>query len=62
MGAAKSGKTTLAEDMLFEGGKINRRGSVDDKNTVRIKIGYQEIHIKTTALYDLEAMREYLDV
>jgi elongation factor G len=34
VGAAKSGKTTLAEDMLFEGGKINRRGSVDDKNTV----------------------------
>jgi elongation factor G len=34
VGAAKSGKTTLAEAMLFEGGKINRRGSVDDKNTV----------------------------
>ena len=34
VGSAKSGKTTLAEDMLFEGGVINRRGSVDDKNTV----------------------------
>lgn len=34
VGSAKSGKTTLAEDMLFEGGIINRRGSVDDKNTV----------------------------
>jgi len=34
VGAAKSGKTTLAEAMLFEGGKINRRGSIDDKNTV----------------------------
>ena len=34
VGSAKAGKTTLAEDMLFEGGKINRRGSIDDKNTV----------------------------
>ncbi|MCF8367470.1 MAG: elongation factor G [Bacteroidales bacterium] len=34
VGSAKSGKTTLAEDMMFEGGLINRRGSVDDKNTV----------------------------
>ncbi len=34
VGSAKSGKTTLAEAMMFEGGLINRRGSVDDKNTV----------------------------
>ena len=34
VGGAKSGKTTLAEDMLFEGGAINRRGFVDDKNSV----------------------------
>lgn len=34
VGGAKSGKTTLAESMLFEGGVINRRGSIDDKNTV----------------------------
>ena len=34
VGGAKSGKTTLAEDMLFEGGIINRRGTIDDKNTV----------------------------
>lgn len=34
IGSAKSGKTTLSETMLFEGGMINRRGSVDDKNTV----------------------------
>ena len=34
IGGAKSGKTTLAEDMLFEGGIINRRGTIDDKNTV----------------------------
>ncbi|MFH1159411.1 MAG: elongation factor G [bacterium] len=34
IGGTKTGKTTLAEAMLFEGGVINRRGSVDDKNTV----------------------------
>ncbi len=34
VGGAKSGKTTLAEDILFEGGVINRRGTIDDKNTV----------------------------
>ncbi len=34
VGGAKSGKTTIAESMLFEGKMINRRGSVDDKNTV----------------------------
>ncbi len=34
IGAAKSGKTTLGESMLFEGKVINRKGSVDDKNTV----------------------------
>ena len=34
IGAAKSGKTTLAENMLFEGKVINRKGSTEEKNTV----------------------------
>lgn len=34
LGHAGSGKTTLAECMLFEAGLINRRGSVAEKNTV----------------------------
>ncbi len=34
IGNAGSGKTTLAEAMLFEGGVINRRGDVGSKNTV----------------------------
>ena len=33
-GAPKSGKTTLAEAMLFEAGLIKRRGTVEEKNTV----------------------------
>ncbi len=34
VGAHKSGKTTLAETMLFEAGLVKRRGSVENKNTV----------------------------
>ncbi|HEX5554069.1 MAG TPA: elongation factor G [Chitinophagaceae bacterium] len=34
IGAAKSGKTTLAETMLYEAGLINRLGSTEEKNTV----------------------------
>lgn len=43
VGGAKTGKTTMAESMLFEGGVINRRGSVDDKNTVS---DYREIELE----------------
>jgi len=34
LGHAGSGKTTLAESMLFEAGIINRRGTVAERNTV----------------------------
>ena len=34
VGAHNSGKTTLAETMLFEAGLINRRGTTENKNTV----------------------------
>ncbi len=34
IGSAGSGKTTLAECMLYEAGVIKRRGSVEQKNTV----------------------------
>ena len=34
VGAAKSGKTTLAENMVFEGKLINRKGATEDKNTI----------------------------
>ena len=42
IGSSRSGKTTLAECMLFEGGVVSRRGSVDDKNTVS---DYREIEL-----------------
>lgn len=34
LGHSGSGKTTLAETMLFESGAINRRGTIEEKNTV----------------------------
>jgi elongation factor G len=34
LGNSGSGKTTVAETMLFQGGVIDRRGDVDHKNTV----------------------------
>ncbi len=34
IGSAKSGKTTLAETMLFEAGLVKKRGSVEEKNTI----------------------------
>ena len=34
LGHSGSGKTTLAETMLFESGTINRRGSIEEGNTI----------------------------
>ncbi len=56
IGAAKSGKTTLAEGMLFEGKVINRKGSVDDKNTVsdyRAIETERQISVHSTLLHTL---------
>ena len=33
-GASKSGKTTLAETMMFEAGIVTRRGTIEEGNTV----------------------------
>ncbi len=43
IGGAKTGKTTLSESILFECGVINRRGSIEDKNTVS---DYREIELE----------------
>ena len=36
LGHVGSGKTTLAECMLFEAGIINRRGSIAERNTTGV--------------------------
>jgi len=43
VGGAKSGKTTLAECILFEAGLINRRGTIEGKNTVS---DYRDIELE----------------
>ncbi|MCF6347461.1 MAG: elongation factor G [Flavobacteriaceae bacterium] len=49
VGAHNSGKTTLAETMLFEAGLLNRRGTVEQKNTVA---DYHEIEQeRETSIY-----------
>ncbi|MBP8793368.1 MAG: elongation factor G [Lutibacter sp.] len=49
VGANKSGKTTLAETMLFEAGLVNRRGSVENNNTIS---DYHEIeHERETTVF-----------
>ena len=54
IGAARSGKTTLSEAMLFEGKVIDRRGSVEDKNTVSDNTEFEQTNqksINATPLY-----------
>ncbi len=49
VGAHNSGKTTLAETMLFEAGLIKRRGTVEDKNTIA---DYHDIeHERETSIF-----------
>ncbi len=49
VGAHNCGKTTLAETMLFEAGLINRRGTIETKNTVS---DYHEIELERgTSVY-----------
>lgn len=49
VGAHKSGKTTLAETMLFEAGLVKRRGTVENNNTVA---DYHEIeHERETSIF-----------
>ncbi|GJM30024.1 MAG: elongation factor G [Cyclobacteriaceae bacterium] len=59
LGAAKSGKTTLAETMLFEAGLINRRGTVENQNTVS---DYHEIeHERGNSVYATTLHTEWRD-
>ena len=53
-GSAGSGKTTLAEAMMFEGKVIERRGTVDAKNTVSDYTEVEQLYkrsIYSTPLY-----------
>ena len=59
LGNSGSGKTTLAEAMLFEGGVIERKGSVEQKNTVS---DYNEIEQQNKAsVFSSVLYTEYQD-
>ncbi len=59
VGGAKSGKTTLSETMLFEAGLINRRGAVEDKNTIS---DFHEIeHERGNSIYATSLHTEWRD-
>src|SRR5690554_1917235 len=59
LGSAKAGKTTLAETMLFEAGLINRRGTVEGKNTVS---DFHEIeHERGNSVYATPLHTEWRD-
>jgi len=59
MGNSRSGKTTLAEAILMEGGVIDRRGDTDSKNTVS---DYYEIeHVNGISVYPTVLYAEYQD-
>ncbi|MBN1186154.1 MAG: elongation factor G [Bacteroidales bacterium] len=57
LGNSGSGKTTIAEAMLFEGGVIDRRGTVEGKNTVS---DYNQIeHETASSIYSSVLYTEY---
>ena len=59
IGPAKSGKTTLAETMLYEAGIINRRGAVEEHNTIS---DYHEVeHERGSSVYATSLHTEWRD-
>ncbi|MGM9774450.1 MAG: elongation factor G [Candidatus Egerieousia sp.] len=54
LGSSKSGKTSLAESMMFEGKVIDRRGTIEGKNTMSDNTEIEQIYqrsIYSTLLY-----------
>ena len=59
LGNSGSGKTTLAESMLFDGGIIERRGTIEAKNTVS---DYRPIeHENGNSIYSTVLYTEFLN-
>ncbi|MDD3875002.1 MAG: elongation factor G [Bacteroidales bacterium] len=57
IGGAKSGKTTLGEAMVFNGGGLNRRGSVEEGNTLS---DYREIELeRRNSIFSTVLFTEY---
>lgn len=59
LGNAGSGKTTLAEAMMFEGKVIDRRGSVEAKNTVSDSTDVEHQYLRS--IYSTILYTEFMD-
>lgn len=59
LGSSKSGKTTLAETMMFEGKVIERRGSIEAKNTISDNTEIEQIYQRS--IYSTLLYTEFLD-
>ena len=59
LGSPKSGKTTFAESMMFEGKVIDRRGSIEAKNTMSDNTEIEQIYQRS--IYSTLLYTEYLD-
>ena len=59
LGSTKSGKTTLSEAMLFEGRVIDRRGSVEAKNTVSDSSEIEQLNQRS--IYATPLYAEFMD-
>ena len=59
LGSTKSGKTTLSEAMLYEGKVIDRRGSVEAKNTVYDNAEIEQINQRS--IYATPLYAEFMD-
>ncbi|MEI7596352.1 MAG: elongation factor G [Bacteroidota bacterium] len=57
VGSARSGKTILGEALLFMGGVVTRRGTIEDKNTIS---DYKEIELeRQSSVYASPLFTEY---
>ncbi len=59
LGSSKSGKTTLAEAMLYEGKVIDRRGTIEAKNTVSDNTEVEQLNQRS--IYATPLYAEYMD-
>ncbi len=59
LGSTKSGKTTLSEAMLYEGKVIDRRGTVEGKNTVSDNSEIEQINQRS--VYSTPLYAEFMD-
>lgn len=59
LGSSKSGKTTLAETMLYEGKVIDRRGTIEAKTTVSDNTEVEQLYQRS--IYSTPLYTEFMD-